>query len=146
MPKEVIVCIPKTLPLNKRIAAAKMAIQMNPLNHAPVARLRRVARGFKPTPMALAVLSAVYWGSPGVTLTVSFLDNPPQNLRKHILSHMNAWSKRANVKFVASTTDPLVRIARNGGRDGGYWSYVGIDILGISRSQPTMNLEGFTMS
>lgn len=33
-----------------------------------------------------------------------------------------------------------------GGADGGYWSYLGTDILLIAPDQPTMNLEGFTMA
>src|SRR5581483_1442734 len=35
---------------------------------------------------------------------------------------------------------------RQGGQDGGYWSYVGTDITSIEAGQPTMNLEAFTMS
>jgi hypothetical protein len=35
-----------------------------------------------------------------------------------------------------------VRISRG----GGYWSYLGTDILLIPPSQQTMNLEGFTMN
>src|SRR5713226_2666977 len=73
------------------------------------------------------------------------MDNPPTDLRKRLLLHMNAWAKTANVKFVESNTDPKVRIARVGGADGGYWSYVGTDILHIPKSKQTMNLEGFTM-
>jgi hypothetical protein len=38
-----------------------------------------------------------------------------------------------------------VRIAREGGADGGYWSYLGTDILQIDADQPTMNLEAFAM-
>jgi hypothetical protein len=58
---------------------------------------------------------------------------------------MNAWAKTANVQFVETKTDPQVRIAREGGADGGYWSYVGTDILHIAKKKQTMNLEGFTM-
>src|SRR5262249_30209520 len=32
-----------------------------------------------------------------------------------------------------------------GGDEGGYWSYLGTDILSIERDEPTMNLEAFTM-
>jgi hypothetical protein len=39
-----------------------------------------------------------------------------------------------------------LRIARQGGDDGGYWSYLGTDILHIAADQPTLNLEGFTMN
>src|SRR5205085_11982755 len=67
--------------------------------------------------------------------------------RRRILSHMIAGARTAKVKFVLSQTDPQVRIARvEGGPQGGYWSYVGTDILEVAASQPTMNLEGFTMS
>jgi hypothetical protein len=77
-------------------------------------------------------------------LTVSFLDNPPADLRARILSHMNAWAKSANVLFSESSTQGQVRIARTEG--DGYWSYVGTDILSIGLDQPTMNLEAFTMN
>jgi hypothetical protein len=122
-----------------------MAAEVNPLNHAPVERLMGVLPGFQPTPAHIAVMTTKYWGNRGVRLTVGFLDNPPANLRRRILSHLNAWNKTANVKFVASNTDPQVRIARISGEDGGFWSYVGTDILSIGAVQPTMNLEGFTM-
>jgi hypothetical protein len=73
------------------------------------------------------------------------MDNPGSDLRKRLLLHMNAWAKTANVSFVETRTDPQVRVAREGGDDGGYWSYVGTDILHIPKSKQTMNLEGFTM-
>ncbi|HEX9320632.1 MAG TPA: hypothetical protein VF913_00735 [Xanthobacteraceae bacterium] len=50
------------------------------------------------------------------------------------------------MEFVESKTDPKVRIARAGGQTGGYWSYLGTDILSIEHNEPTMNLEGFTMA
>src|SRR5258706_11209366 len=59
---------------------------------------------------------------------------------------MNAWAKTANVKFVLSTSNAQVRIDRHGGPDGGYWSYLGTDILSIAKGEATMNLEAFTMS
>ena len=61
---------------------------------------------------------------------------------------MNAWGKTANVEFVASNTDPKVRIARldQPPEMSGYWSYVGTEILSIPKDEPTLNLEGFTMS
>ena len=141
-----ITCTPKALPRNKIVEAAERARHINPVNHPPVERLMGVMRGFNPTPMRIAVLTSKYWGTAGVKLTVGFLDSLPADLRKHILLHMNAWSKTANVTFTESRTDPQVRIARVGGRDGGYWSYLGTDILGIADDEPTMNLEGFTMN
>ena len=138
-----IVCLPRTLPRQQWIAAADNAIRVNPHNHAPVDRLAQLIPGFQPTREHLAAVTAKYWHSGGVKLTVGFLDNPPTALRKKILSHMNAWNKTANVNFVLSNSDPQVRIARVEG--DGYWSYVGTDILSISPDQPTMNLEAFTM-
>src|SRR5436305_14708378 len=143
--KSKIVCSPKSLPASQLIIAAKRAVTINPHNHPPLDRLAAVVPGFRATPSRIAVLTKKYWGIGGVKLTVSFLDNPPADLRKRILQHMNAWAEYANVKFVPSETDPQVRIARMAGADGGYWSYVGTDILGIPAKEPTMNLEAFTM-
>jgi hypothetical protein len=140
-----IVCTPRRLPKNLLVSAARVATEVNPLNHAPVERLARVMRSFSPTPDRIAVLTTKYWHTNGVRLTVGFLDNPEQALRRRILKHMNSWGKTANVKFTESNTSPQVRIARIGGPDGGYWSYLGTDILSIQPGQPTMNLEGFTM-
>jgi hypothetical protein len=141
---EPIVCSPKMLPRDKWVNAAKSAVSINPLNHAPVARLSMVMPGFTPEPAHLAVLVTKYWKTGGVHLTVGFLDNPEPALRKRIIQHMNAWSKAANVKFTETKTNPDVRIARNAG--DGYWSYLGTDILHIDADQPTMNLDSFTMN
>ena len=145
MPEQM-VCTPKLLPRQKWQSAAKIATEINPVNHPPVERLVRVVAGFSPTPEHISVLTTKYWGVAGLRLTVGFLDNPPADLRARILLHMNAWSRTANVTFVESKTDPKVRIARQGGQQGGYWSYLGTDILTIDRNQPTMNLEAFTMN
>jgi hypothetical protein len=59
---------------------------------------------------------------------------------------MNAWAAYANVAFVETNGDAQVRIARESGASGGYWSYIGTDILSIDADKPTMNLEGFTMN
>jgi hypothetical protein len=121
-------------------------VNINPLNHAPVERLHGVMRGFTLTPERIAVVTTKYWGVQGVRLTVSFLDNPPSDLRKRIVQHMNAWSKTGNVTFVETKGSAQVRIAREGGENGGYWSYIGTDILHIPKQQQTMNLEAFTMN
>jgi len=82
----------------------------------------------------------------GVDLSVSFMDGPEQALRDRILSHMNAWSETANVRFRETKDAGQVRIARADGQEGGYWSYLGTDILLIDGAAQTMNLEGFTMN
>lgn len=143
--KNVIVCSPRSLPREKWIGAAKKATEINPMNHPRLERLSKVIPGYVPTAEHIAVVTARYWGIKGVQLTVGFLDNPAAALQKRILLHMNAWSKTGNVKFVLAKTDPQVRIARAGGADGGYWSYVGTDILSIPAAQATMNLEAFSM-
>lgn len=142
---KIMVCSPRHLPLEKQVEAAKKAVEINPVNHPRVEHLASLMRGFAPTPQHIAVVTTRYWGSQGVKLTVGFLDNPPADLRARIILHMNAWAKTAKVKFAEARTDPDVRIARQGGVDGGYWSYVGTDIKTIKASDPTMNLEAFTM-
>jgi hypothetical protein len=137
------VCIPRSLAGDKLIAAADMAAKINPVNHAPLYRLAAIVPGLEVTRERIAVMTTKYWHTNGVKLTVGFLDNPPADLRAKILSHMNAWSSRLNVNFTETNTDPQVRITRTPG--GGHWSYLGVDILTIESSHPTMNLDSFTM-
>ncbi len=141
---KLIVCLPRILPREQWISAARIASEINPVNHPPIERLAGVIAGFAPQPEHIAALTTKYWHSGGVRLTVGFLDSPPAELRARILLHMNAWGRTANVKFVQTKTDPQVRIARV--EADGYWSYLGTDILSIPRHNPTMNLEGFTMN
>ena len=138
------VCVPKRLPPELLEKAADTATAINPVNRPPIHRLMRLMPGFAPTRARLAVLTTKYWGAKGVKLTVGFLDNPSAELKARILLHMNAWGKYANVTFVPTRTDPQVRIARTPG--DGHWSYLGTDVLHIRRSEPTMNLDSFTMS
>ena len=141
---ELIVCLPKVLPRSQWVSAARMASEINPVNHPPIERLMQAIPGFSPHPLHIAVLTTKYWHTRGVRLTVGFLDNPSKALRTRILSHMNAWNKTANIRFVEAKTNPQVRIARTVG--DGYWSYLGTDILSIQADAPTMNLESFTMT
>jgi len=120
------------------------AIERTPLDRAPVERLSATLPGFMATPEHLSVLTTKYWRTKGVKLTVGFLDGVSTALAKKILQHMNAWAKTANVTFVQSAADPQVRIARVGGADGGYWSFIGTDILHITKDKPTMNLQEFS--
>ena len=143
----VLVCTPKSLPREHWIKAAERAVAVNPANHPRLERLVRAMPGIELDRLRIAVVTAKYWGAAGVKLTVGFLDNPPGDLRKRILLHMNAWAKTANVTFTESRTNPKVRIARvDQGPQAGYWSYVGTDILSINAHEQTMNLEGFTMN
>jgi hypothetical protein len=136
-------CSIKFLPKERQVEAANNAIAINPAN-APAHALPFFAFGdAPPKPVHLAVLTAKYWGSGGVRLTVGFLDNPAADLRARILSHMNAWGEFCNVQFTETATDPEVRIARTPG--DGYWSYLGTDVKLIPAGEPTMNLDSFSM-
>jgi hypothetical protein len=139
-------CSIKILHEDAWIDAARTAVAINPAN-APAAHMLMLgAPGQVLSPEHLALVTSKYWGGNGVRLTVGFLDSPPADLRTRILKHMNSWSTWSNVSFVTTSHDPQVRIARQGGADGGYWSYLGTDILHIAAGEPTMNLEAFTMS
>src|SRR6266700_6488462 len=131
--KTALVCLPKRLTKAQLIDAAHHAIAINPLNRPPVERMAALGKGFAPTPQRIAVLTTAYWGAIGVKLSVGFLDNPDTALKKRILGHMNAWNKNANVTFTLTDhkKDADVRISRVGGKDGGYWSYVGTQIKTI---------------
>jgi hypothetical protein len=144
--KDALICKPKSVPRHLWIEAARRATEINPINHAPVERLMRAMPRFAATPVRIAVVTTKYWRTNGVKLSVGFLDSAEMALRKRILIHMNAWARSANVQFVLGGRSSDVRIARMGGRDGGYWSYLGTDILSIPSDEPTMNLEGFTMN
>ena len=137
-------CSIKLLPEDQWIEAAYTASRINPANAPALATLSSVSPDVVIQPQHLALLTAKYWGSGGVRLTVGFLDNPPADLRARIVSHMNAWGAFCNVQFTETATNPQVRIARTAG--DGYWSYLGTDVLHIAAGQPTMNLASFTMN
>ena len=136
-------CTPKFLPHALLDDAAQRAIEENPTNRPDVGAIARILPESAPMKGFISVLTSKYWRTNGVRLTVDFMDNPPNDLRAKILGHMNAWGTRCNVLFTESKTDPQVRISR---AKGGYWSYLGTDILSITHDQQTMNLEGFTMN
>lgn len=140
----VIPCSIKELPPELQVSAAQQAIKINPNNAPPFQALRAAMPDVEIQPSHLAVLTTKYWGSGGVRLKVSFMDNPPPALKTKILSHMNAWGAYANVQFVESNSNPEVRIMRKAG--DGYWSYLGTDILSIPANKPTMNLDSFSMN
>ena len=143
---KLLACRPKRLTPAQLMQAAQDAIRINPANRPPIERMTGGMRGLRMSPERIAVMTTNYWGPAGVHLTVGFLDNAPTDLRRRILSHMNAWNRDANVQFSETKTDPDVRISRVGGPDGGYWSYVGTEIRQIKKNAATMNLEEFTMN
>lgn len=96
----------------------------------------------------IAVLASKRWNIPAtgvLTLGVKFLDTTDAGLKSKILAHMNAWADQGcAVRFAESNANATVRIARTRGQ--GYWSYLGTDLLNIPQSQPTMNLDSFTLN
>lgn len=143
-----ITCNPKQLTAAQRDRAIARAMELNPGNSAGSHIVRRTPVGRAGGRSRLTLLTLSRWPVTGVKLTVRFLDNPGADLRKKILQHMNAWGKTANVEFVATKGHAKVRISRLDRPESmaGYWSYIGTQILGIEdQSEPTLNLEGFTM-
>lgn len=141
-PKKVVYhpCSVRQLPDSDQIAAAQFACSINPAN-AP-----NFAAGENLTPAKIAIVTSKYFGPAGVHLTVGFMEQTSASLADKIISHMNAWGQYANVQFVMGTgawTRAQVRISRG---SGGYWSYLGTDVLRIPANQPTMNLQGFTIN
>lgn len=132
-------CRIATLPTAMQVQAAERACDINPANRPATNHLQ-----FAVSPLHLAVMTSKYWGAGGVKLTVGFLNaNTPADLQQRILSHMNAWGAYCNAVFTLGGPNSQVRIAQ---ANDGYWSYLGPDILSIPQGQPTMNLQGITMS
>ncbi len=141
-------CTLRQLPDADLVSAAALAVHHNPANKPSQIDLHRFASVMKLQtselhPDHLALLTAKYWGAAGVKLTVSFVETTPSDLQQRILSHMNAWGQWCNAVFTLVPRQGQVRISRG---PGGYWSYLGTDVLSIPQSEPTMNLEAFSMS
>lgn len=136
-------CTIKQLPARLQFKAAAVAAMINPVNEPVFGRTAAVSEGVLPTPLAIAVATAKYWGARPRTLTVSFMETTSADLRRRILSHLNAWTRTSGVQFAYTASGGQVRISRGA---GGYWSYLGTDILLIPQGRPTMNLQSFSMS
>lgn len=135
MADRVLTCVPPpALTPEQRMKAFELAAKLNPAN---------VPAGVH-EPQRAALLASAYWGAKGVDLTVSFMESIQADLRDRILSHFNAWQTvaGANVKFRWVQSGGQVRVSRG---PGGYWSYLGSDVLAIPKGEQTMNLESFTM-
>src|SRR4051812_35624290 len=122
-----IMCRPKSLPVEQLAAAAKRAVEVNPDNARERRRVARTPPGRRGGPRRIAVVIARKWPVTGVRLSVSFMDTPPRDLRNRILLHMNAWGESANAVFAETEGTGEVRIARLKSPPdmAGYWSYIG---------------------
>lgn len=137
------VCTPKCLPRNLLTKAAKQAVSVNPFNQPEFGSLHLAAPDLEVTELFIAVSTSKYWGPAPRTLTVSFMESTPADLRRRIVSHLNAWTRTGGVRFAETGGVGQVRISRG---SGGYYSYLGTDILLIPQGRQTMNLQGFTMN
>jgi hypothetical protein len=136
-------CVLRMLPKRLLLQAASTAVKINPLN-APHVTGRTDGLSAAPVePLHIALLTTKYWGPQQRQLTVSFMETTPADLRNRIISHMNAWNARCGISFVFTNGTGQVRISRG---QGGYYSYLGTDILHIPAGRQTMNLQGFTMN
>lgn len=143
MSKKYIGCTIKQLPNKELERAAQFACSLNPANAPPSAMLAKFGMVDK---LAIAVMTSKYFGPEGIKLSVSFLENTSAALAEKILSHLNAWNAHANIRFDmygGAAANAEVRISRG---PGGYYSYLGTDVLRIQRGRPTMNLEGFSLN
>jgi hypothetical protein len=159
-------CTIKQLPEHLLVPAMETAIAINPNNRVSPARVmqafRQVLEAIAPAltnflpedaereiakPERLAVLTRKLWSPKGVKLTVGFpFDSTPIEVQKKIVQYANRWRTvgKGNVEFVLSNTDPQIRVNRD--PQGGYYSFLGVDILSIPKNQATMNLASFTLA
>lgn len=145
-------CLPRALPPDLEQPAARTAIEHNPANEPRVkaqpggaASSFALVAALMAEPAHLALLTTRYWGAAGIKLSVGFLEPVAAGLRDRLLSHMNAWGDFANVAFAWTQSAPSADVRLTLAGDG-YWSYLGTDVRSIAPGEPTMCLEGFTMS
>ena len=136
------ICTPKSLPKSLLERSAKTATDENPVNAPAIAQFN-LASDVDITPEMIAVLTSKYWGPARRRLSVSFMETTAADLRRRIVGHMNAWNRTVGISFVETAGTGLVRISRGA---GGFFSYLGTDVLHIPTSRQTMNLQGFTMN
>jgi hypothetical protein len=136
-------CTLKTLPVRLLESAADVATKVNPMNAPVVGPVAALGMSDVSLPQMISVLVSKYWGPQPRKLSVSFMESTPADLRARIVSHLNAWTKTGAIQFVQTTGTGEVRISRG---PGGYWSYLGTDVLLIPKNRPTMNLQNFSMS
>ncbi|WP_207757596.1 M12 family metallopeptidase [Nonomuraea cypriaca] len=137
-------CVLKRLPARLLVRAAEIAIHVNPLNAPHLVGMGGVTSNGRavPSPQRISVVRQKYWGPSARQLPVSFMEDTPIDLQDRIIAHLNAWAQTSCVSFVRTNDVGTVRISRG---PGGYYSYLGTDVLLIPQGQQTMNLEGFTM-
>jgi len=124
-------CRPIDPPKKHQDELLRRAVAENPHNH-PAGIVE---------PQRIALLTTKQFKPSRTELTVSFTDGTTPAFRDKILLYANKWQCGIIFRYTNGTGN--VRISMGA---GGYWSYLGTDILSIPKNRPTMNLEGFTVS
>jgi hypothetical protein len=132
------ICVLKDLPVHLQIPAADDAVRINRANGVR----SRGAKMLDLTPKHIAMLVLKYWGPKGVDQGVKFLDTNNSTLKNKILAFANKWNQYGNIRFRESAAGEI-RLTLSG---DGYWSYLGTDIRSIPAGEPTMSLQGFSLS
>lgn len=136
-------CILRQLPEHLQADAAKTAMEINPVNAPLFTPVLAAAADLFLDRARITINTTKKWGPTPRRLSVSFLESTSSDLRRRIVSHLNAWTRTGCIEFAETQGVGEVRISRSA---DGYWSYLGTDILHIPNDQPTMNLEAFSMS
>jgi hypothetical protein len=135
-------CCIMALPARLQQRAAELAVRLNPVN-APPHSLSLADDGAAGRQVLPFRNTTRYWGPRPRTLSVSFVEAAPADVRARIVGHLNAWSQWCGISFAETAGTGEVRISR---APEGSWSYLGTDIMLVPPSRQTMTLSGFTMN
>jgi hypothetical protein len=129
-------CVDRVLSVRRRIAAARRAIEENPLNEPKI----DLPPGVLLAKPEMAMLIGRVWKRR--TLRVRFLDGVPE-VRDKVADVAKQWSQFADMKFNFGN-DPLAEIRISFAEQGRSWSHTGTEALEIERDKPTMNFGWLT--
>ena len=133
----IILCRPRTLPVEKLVDAERRAIEINPSNALEHRRVARTPIGRRGGPRRIAVVIARKWPGDRCSLECFVHGQSPTELTSaHPAAH-DAWGEQANVLFSETAGVGQVRIARFDSPEdvAGYWSWVGTEILEIDENR-----------
>jgi len=133
-------CCDRILSGPEKIAAMWAAIAEYEGNKpAPAENKRRLpGASSMQAPAKMALEAGKQW-KPGRTLGVFFLEGSKIQ-RAQVKKYALQWSAFANIQFDFNATRSAAQIRITFDRqDGGSWSYIGTDCLGIPKTQATMN-------
>lgn len=121
------------------VEARRIAIDVNPANDLFFRGSAGIAAALL-DPQSLAAYTGKYWRTDGVELSVSFVDPCSDELKRRILSHLNAWNTVGQVNAVFRLTNGTGQVRIGLDPRDGHYSFIGTDILSVPSNQKTMNL------